>query len=372
MGTDEDALVRLDAASATGTLAIITLDSAGSAAVRRAASGARVLVNGVALGDEPAPLLHGDRISVGGREMRFADDRHAGSTVVMPKLGTASGAAPPAASAETAASGGRLVSLVDGREYRIGQRPLRLGRDAGCDVVVPGSAVSREHAEIASARDGYRLRDLSANGVFVNGERLAGTRLLRRGDVVRVGTQDFRFHAEQPPAPTPLARLTIVNEGVTRGQHFDILAPLAHVGRGAHNDVAIADESVSDSHAKLQRRESGWVVVDMGSTNGTYVNGRRVTGERAIESGVELRFGGVKLAFRPALDARDGAGSTRVVVGLRAPDPRRATPVRSRDLAQPARGAGASPGVRRAVSPLVWLAAAAAIGAAVLFALQDR
>src|SRR5688500_14307677 len=87
IGTDDDAGVRLDGGAVEGNLAIITVDPRGTATVRRAASGATVLVNGVALGAEPAPLLHGDRIEVAGRQLRFSDDRKAGSTVLMPALG---------------------------------------------------------------------------------------------------------------------------------------------------------------------------------------------------------------------------------------------------------------------------------------------
>ena len=72
------------------------------------------------------------------------------------------------------------------------------------------------------------------------------------------------------------------------------------MGRGDHNDVAIHDESVSESHAKIQRREDAWYIVDMDSTNGTYVSGNRVFGEATVTSGADLRFGGVKMLFRTA------------------------------------------------------------------------
>ena len=96
-------------------------------------------------------------------------------------------------------------------------------------------------------------------------------------------------------APTPLAQpkyedprpvlpvLETLNEGPAKGTRTPLRTPLAHVGRGAHNDVRLDDESVSETHAKLQHREDGWYVVDMGSTNGTYVGGTRLTGERKLE-----------------------------------------------------------------------------------------
>jgi len=95
IGRDGDAGVRFGAASEKGTLAIITVDPRGAAAVRRATSGSTVLVNGVVLGAEPAPLLHGDRIEVAGRQLRFSDDRKAGSTGVVPAFDAHTGVSRP-------------------------------------------------------------------------------------------------------------------------------------------------------------------------------------------------------------------------------------------------------------------------------------
>ena len=73
--------------------------------------------------------------------------------------------------------------------------------------------------------------------------------------------------------------LEVVSSGILRGVQYPVTTILAHIGRGEHNDVVIAEESVSDSHAKLQRRDGDWYLTDVGSTNGTYVAGRRITAE---------------------------------------------------------------------------------------------
>ena len=104
-----------------------------------------------------------------------------------------------------------------------------------------------------------------------------------------------------------LATLEVTNAGLTKGQTFEIHVPLAHVGRGAHNDIVLTDDSVSETHAKLQRRDDGWYVVDAGSTNGTYVGGQRLSAERRLEGAPDVRFGGVKMIFRPTSVPIDGA-----------------------------------------------------------------
>src|SRR5688500_6574462 len=124
IGGDVDGGVRFGAVPERGNLALSTVDSRGSATVRRAASAVTVLVNSVALGAEPAPLLHGDRIEVAGRQLRFSDDRKAGSTVLVPAF---------AASART----GDAQPLCRGDIIRIGGEELRFFADES-----PASAAS--------------------------------------------------------------------------------------------------------------------------------------------------------------------------------------------------------------------------------------
>jgi hypothetical protein len=83
--------------------------------------------------------------------------------------------------------------------------------------------------------------------------------------------------------------------------------PVVNIGRGHYNDLVIADPSVSTMHAKLQRREAIWILVDLGSTNGTFVEGDRLTGESPLSPGSTLRFGDVIALFEP-LDEKVPAG----------------------------------------------------------------
>ena len=463
VGSGPDAHVPLPGADAVHAIVELTADS--HAAIRRASESAVVRVNGVQLGAEPTPLIHGDKIELGGHELLFGDDRKGGSTQMVSSSDLAAlrervGGAKPAK--PTAATGGRLVSLVDGREYTVRADGIVIGRDAGCDVVVPSTEVSRRHAEIRPSPSGYVLSDTSTNGVFVNGQRIAQNQTLGRGDVLRIGNEEFRFYADvaapgsaapapaaaqppvsappasappappvpapaaafaaasasppaahatpssaphaapqqpapaqastQPPAPrspskTPvaaplpaaasarpvLATLEVVNEGVLKGTRFEVRTPLAHVGRGPHNDVVLSEESVSDSHAKIQKREGGWYVVDMGSTNGTYVGGRRIDGEAMLSGAPDVRFGGVKMVFRASGDMADDAKGTRAIAGVSVEQARR-----MREASQPRASAApvAAPvepePARRGIPVWVWIVALLLAAAVGFFILQGR
>jgi hypothetical protein len=206
VGAGDGADVPVPAHETLGVQAVVEVGANQSASIRRASPAAVVRVNGVALGVEPIPLLHGDRVDVAGHELLFAEDHRGGETTFLQPREPAA-TAPYYAGTEvaTAPTGGRLVSLVDGREYPIPPAGVVIGRDAGCDVVVPRAEVSRRHAEIVPAEAGYVLTDLSTNGVLVNGDRVKYSVLLGRGDVIRLGSEEFRFHADVP-GPAPSAR----------------------------------------------------------------------------------------------------------------------------------------------------------------------
>lgn len=326
--------------------AVVHGTSGGAAAIRTAGADAEVSINGVRLGTDPTPVLHGDKIQIFEHEILAVDPERVGNTQLFDSGAFAD--LPPVKPAKPppGAVGGRVVCLTDGREYSMGSEPLVFGRDAASDVVVTGGDVSRRHAEIQVGPDGYVLVDLSVNGTFVNGKRVGHSHLLARADVLRIGTDEFRFYAEAaPPAPplaprplpsegplhTPtgaIARLSdtmhgmplsiprdpiptppaialppiaslLVRSGEMRGRRLPITLPVVNVGRADYNDIVIADPSVSTTHAKLQRKDDVWVLTDLGSTNGTYVEGEPVTGETALTPGTTLRFGDVAALFEP-------------------------------------------------------------------------
>src|ERR1043165_9840164 len=112
-------------------------------------AGAEVLLNGVKIGTDPHPVLHGDKIMIAGQELLVVDPKRSGSTQYVNANDLAAAISSKKAGASSAGMvNGRLVSLTDGREYAIGQGRATIGRDADCDVVIESKSVSRKHAEI--------------------------------------------------------------------------------------------------------------------------------------------------------------------------------------------------------------------------------
>src|SRR5256712_2290596 len=205
LGSDAGCAISLTGAGVLPRHALLSGQADGQVVIRKAAPAAEVMINGVRLGSEPTPLLHGDKVEVGDHELTFVDERRSGSTQYVQALpqatGGAGGGGARAKPGATGTTGGRIVSLTDGREYVIAGPSLVFGREAGCDVVVAGKNVSRRHAEIVQTPRGYLLVDSSTNGTFVSETRVEGQRILQRADVIRIGDEQFRFYADVAPAP---------------------------------------------------------------------------------------------------------------------------------------------------------------------------
>ena len=90
-----------------------------------------------------------------------------------------------------------------------------------------------------------------------------------------------------------MAKLVILNQGMT-GRTLDLNVERATVGRVEENTFQISDGSVSSRHAEILLRGTDIVVKDLGSTNGTFINGEKIS-ESPLLPGQILRFGQIEL-----------------------------------------------------------------------------
>jgi len=204
------------------------------------------------------------------------------------------------------------------QEFVITNDVTRLGREPGLEVVIASTAanVSRRHAEIRRQDGIYILVDLgSFNGTFLNGRRIAGGEILHEGDVVQLGPGGpnlyFRARAnpdllrtaqfgqsdalpsgklQQPRNRTIFAskdtgglQATLRGEGNLNEHHMFLQRPLDRpqltIGRGDECDIRLDGLLISNNHARISQSSRGLAIADLNSTNGTYVNGQRITGQ---------------------------------------------------------------------------------------------
>lgn len=176
------------------------------------------------------------------------------------------------------------AGLGGGASPGMSPHELRVGRDPSCAIALPvnDSRVSRFHARIWPLGGGrFRIvDDNSANGVYLNGRRVAGGEF-GLGDQVSLGSFPFdpRLLTRYDPAALSHAAgaLGAHPEGAARMQG-PALGPLT-VGREDTCDIVLpgAAGQVSRQHATLERQADGRCLVrDLDSANGVFVNGQRV------------------------------------------------------------------------------------------------
>ena len=115
---------------------------------------------------------------------------------------------------------------------------------------------------------------------------------------------------------TPVVHLT-VRRGPRPGQTLSAPGPSVVIGRVPGNDIILDDLQVSRHHASLTLEGGQWVLRDLGSTNGTTVNGQPVTGPWIVRQGDVIGLGDVLAAVQFSV----GSVETATLAGARPPVP---------------------------------------------------
>ncbi len=164
---------------------------------------------------------------------------------------------------------------------------ITIGRGAGNSVVFNNPAVSNFHCELVIKNGVVVVTDKnSSNGVFVNGVRIT-TKALKKGDVVTLGSK-FVFDWED--YSTGGAGSPAVPDSSSNGKSEYI------IGRDPSCDRQIDNIKVSRKHCRLFLEGNSWFVEDLGSSNGTFLNGAKVLKSKIISSDI-LTVGGVPFSL---------------------------------------------------------------------------
>lgn len=208
--------------------------------------------------------------------------------------------------------------------------PMTIGAVADNDLVLDDPLVSGAHAHLAVSRGALVLYDHSRNGTFV-GERRVERETLGPGAVVSIPPfllalelvmEESAERATRAATPKMSGAGAFVEIQTGPAGLVGKRLPLPEVGirlgRASDCDVPLSDPTVSRYHAELRLHPSGgWVVRDLGSANGTTVNGQRVT-EASLRAGDLITVGSdLTLSFQAAGAA--GAPARQTPVPDRAP-----------------------------------------------------
>jgi pSer/pThr/pTyr-binding forkhead associated (FHA) protein len=95
------------------------------------------------------------------------------------------------------------------------------------------------------------------------------------------------------------------------GSRLSLYKDVITLGRDGENDYTLSDSSISRRHARLQRLPHGWLLIDLGSTNGTWVNSERVVAPLLLQDDDLVLLGEQRLIFRLASCATRSAPGGR-------------------------------------------------------------
>jgi pSer/pThr/pTyr-binding forkhead associated (FHA) protein len=199
-----------------------------------------------------------------------------------------------------------------------------IGRASGNSIHVTDAKFSRQHFKVEKDGEFYRIVDLgSTNGTRVNGVKVTSQQL-RPGDVLKVGDTTFTYDGPGEPAPPPPAQdagipeiappkpapqadgpryVLAVIEGADPGKRYDLGRDAITLGRHPSNTIQIDDESASTYHAEIKKEPIGYVLSDLGSTNGTRTKAKGAESfEKIVKAplavGMQIRIGKTVLEYR--------------------------------------------------------------------------
>ena len=180
-------------------------------------------------------------------------------------------------------SASTLVVRTQGSDRNLPAGPSYLvGRDPQCDIVINDARVSSHHAALRAEGGHWVLADNgSTNGTYVGERRvdrleINGECLIRLSDPTDGPVLSCTVSGTASSGPPALRPEPAPPTGMP-GAVWPLAAETLRIGRGPDNDIVLSDLSVSTHHAELRNVAGALRIVDLGSTNGTFVNERRVT-----------------------------------------------------------------------------------------------
>jgi pSer/pThr/pTyr-binding forkhead associated (FHA) protein len=196
--------------------------------------------------------------------------------------------APGATSAEEAAYSGTPELVITRKGEEVMRIPFDggekiIGREATADVHLDDRALSRKHAKVEKRGAAIWVSDLgSANGTYVNGEKLEAPRRLHQGDLVSVG--HYKIAVEGTAAASE--KMPVLTLTGPEGTHrFAMVGEHIVIGRSQSCDISIGHKSISRRHVRLGVKDDGFFVEDLGSQNGCKLNGKQLKGTAPLVTG---------------------------------------------------------------------------------------
>jgi ABC-type multidrug transport system ATPase subunit/pSer/pThr/pTyr-binding forkhead associated (FHA) protein len=194
----------------------------------------------------------------------------------------------------------RLLIRIPGQslqETPLDRTAFTIGRKPDNDIVLSLDYVSGHHGRLEQRGMLWHYVDLgSTNGTLVNGRRVQSA-VLRDGDILRVGDTQGNSVGLTFRAVGALGAAAPVPATIHMGATVLGAKPSLVIGRNPQSDIPLPAPLVSWQHARLDRTARGHLLTDLHSTNGTFVNGQRLSRPQLLQPGDVVQIGPFKLVY---------------------------------------------------------------------------
>ena len=205
-----------------------------------------------------------------------------------------------------------LVNLADDSKIEINNWETSIGRSRSCDIPLKKyGTVSRFHAVLALRKEGWFVFDTdSKTGVYVNGKQISHAQMVKDGDTISFGNAVMKFqsngygaNAAEPEsacskkkAATDYTNATRLVNMADKSAYY--LTGSCLIGRDRNCNISLPMNDISKEHAEVYLTKEGWMVADLQSHNGTYLNGEMVFGAYPLYDGDIISVGAYSFMFR--------------------------------------------------------------------------
>ena len=203
-------------------------------------------------------------------------------------------------------------------DWVFSRKSIAIGRAPDNQVILPEPIISRYHAEIVNNNETgqYKAIDLgSCCGTYLNNKKLIPhqAEILNDGDTIAIGGYKLKFSRQinsgtakglsHKPATLYIQDWNLkardffggIKQGETlRSTNLSGLNKIS-IGREPNNDITIDHPTVSRYHARIERENGSFQLKDLGSTNGTFVNGKQVKDKQVLKVGDKIHIGSLSL-----------------------------------------------------------------------------
>ena len=205
----------------------------------------------------------------------------------------------------------RMVEGVFARAFKSGIRPVELGRrlvremDDNRSVDVRGQTLVPNHFTIVlsptdleefaevSDRLTRELADAAREHARDEDYHFMGPVGVELAESAKMKTGAFQIHGRLREGRGGAGAGSLV---LPTDERIRLSEATVTIGRKPESTIVLADPNVSRNHAEIRPKGAGWVLVDLGSTNGSRINGRKVV-EQALTDGDDIAFGNTHIRF---------------------------------------------------------------------------